>query len=90
MKGNSCPIQTFQKFEFTALGSLFLCIYGEKKLVKKKQKLQLIILPWIKGKKKKTHTYTHTHTYISIHTHIHTNKNEIKICVIIVTINFSS
>jgi len=71
MEGNSCPIQTFQKFEFTALGSLFLCIYGEKKLVKKKQKLQLIILPWIKGKKKK-HTHIHIHIHIYLYTHTYT------------------
>jgi len=71
MEGNSCPIQTFQKFEFTALGSLFLCIYGEKKLVKKKQKLQLIILPWIKEKKKK-HTHIHIHIHIYLYTHTYT------------------
>ena len=75
MEGNSCPRQTFQKFEFPALGSLFLHIYEKKKLVKEKHKLQLTILPSIKGK-------THKHT--------HTNKNEIKPSVIIVTINFSS
>jgi hypothetical protein len=44
MEGNSLPIQTFQKFEFPALGSLFFHIY-EKKLVKEKHKLQLTILP---------------------------------------------